>query len=140
MQWPYPEVYNATRNCSRMMSNPQQQHWKPLTHLIKYVAGTPDRGLTLAPNRIWNGDMNFELRIMGRSDSDYAAITDDQRGISGSCVFIEGAPACFRSVTQKFVTLSVTELESGAGVSTAQDMMYCYRIITSLGLKVELPM
>jgi hypothetical protein len=38
------------------------------------------------------------------------------------------------------VTLSVTESESGAGVSTAQDMMYCYRIITSLGLKVELPM
>ncbi len=29
---------------------------------------------------------------------------------------------------------------SGAGVSTAQGMMYCYRIITSLGLKVELPM
>ncbi len=38
------------------------------------------------------------------------------------------------------MTLSVTESESGAGVSTAQDMMYCYRIITSLGLKVELPM
>jgi hypothetical protein len=44
------------------------------------------------------------------------------------------------SATQKFVTLSVTKSESGAGVSTAQDMMYCYRIITSLGLKVELPM
>ena len=97
MQWSRPEVYNATRNCSRMMSNPQQQHWKPLTHLIKYVAGTPDRGLTLAPNHIWNGDMNFELRIMGRSDSDYAANTDERHSISGSCVFIEGSPACFQS-------------------------------------------
>ena len=85
--------------------------------------------------------MNFELRIAGRSDSDYAANTDDRRSISGSnWVFIEGAPACFRNATQKFVTLSVTESESGAGVSTTQDMMYCYRIVTSLGLKVELPM
>ena len=84
--------------------------------------------------------MNFKLRIAGRSDSDYAANTDDRRSVSGSQVFIEGAPACFRSATQKFVTLSVTESESGAGVSTAQDMMYCYRIVTSLGLKVELPM
>jgi hypothetical protein len=42
---------------------------------------------------------------------------------------------------QKFVTLSETKLESDAGVSTAQDMMmmYCYMIITSMGLKVELP-
>jgi hypothetical protein len=39
-----------------------------------------------------------------------------------------------------FVTLPVTESESGAGVSTAQDVMYCYRIFTSLGLRVELPM
>ena len=52
MQWSRPKVYNATRNCSRMMSNPQHQHWKPLMHLIKYVTGTPDRGLTLAPYRI----------------------------------------------------------------------------------------
>jgi hypothetical protein len=59
MQWSRPEVYNATRNCSRVMSNPQQQHWKPLVHLMKYVTGTPGRGLTLAPNRIWNGDMDF---------------------------------------------------------------------------------
>jgi hypothetical protein len=125
-----------------MMSNPQQQHWKPLIHLFKYVMGTPNRGLTLTPNRIWNGDMNFELPIAGRSDSDYAANTNDRRSISGSSVFIEGAPACFRRATQKFVTLSVTESESGAGVSTAQDMMmmYCYRIITPLGVKVELPM
>ncbi len=97
MQLSHPQVYNATRNCLRMMSNAQQEHWKSLVHFLKYVTGTPDRGLTLAPNRIWNGDMNFELRIVGRSDSDYAANTDDQRGISGSRVFIEGAPACFQS-------------------------------------------
>jgi hypothetical protein len=88
--------------------------------------------------------MNFQFRIASLSDSDYAANTDDRHSISGSRVFIEAAPACFQSATQKFVTLSVTlsvtESESGAGVSTAQDMMYCYMIITSLGLMVELPM
>ena len=41
---------------------------------------------------------------------------------------------------QKFVTLSVTEAESGAGVTTAQDMMFTYRLLNSMGLKVELPM
>ena len=38
---------------------------------------------------------------------------------------------------QKFVTLSVTEAETAAGVMDAQDMMYAYRILMSLGLEVE---
>ena len=53
---------------------------------------------------------------------------------------LENAPVAFRSNTQKFVTLSVTEAESGAGVTTAQVMMFIYRLLTSMGLKVKLPM
>ena len=45
-----------------------------------------------------------------------------------------------RSATQKFVTLSVTEAESAAGVMVAQDMLYTYQMLTSMGLQVELPM
>ena len=41
---------------------------------------------------------------------------------------------------QKFVTLSVTEAESAAGVMVAQDMLYVYRLMDSIGLSVELPM
>ena len=36
------------------------------------------------------------------------------------------------------MTLSVTEAESGAGVTTAQDMMFTYRLLNLMGLKVEL--
>ena len=45
-----------------------------------------------------------------------------------------------RSATQKFVTLSVMEAESAAGVMVAQDMLYTYRMLTLMGLQVELPM
>ena len=41
---------------------------------------------------------------------------------------------------QKFVTLSVTEAEGASGVTTAQDMMYIYCTLMSVGLSVELPM
>ena len=46
----------------------------------------------------------------------------------------------FCSQSQKFVTLSVTEAEGAAGVMTAQDMLYVYRLLLSIGLKVKLPM
>jgi hypothetical protein len=34
----------------------------------------------------------------------------------------------------------VTEAESAAGVTEAQEMVYCHNVLTSLGLKVKLPM
>ena len=46
----------------------------------------------------------------------------------------------FSSVTQKHVMLLVTEAELAAVVTLVQDMMYVYRVITSVGLQVELPM
>jgi hypothetical protein len=46
----------------------------------------------------------------------------------------------YRSATQKFVTLSVTVAESAAGVMVAQDMLYTYQMLTSMGLQVKLPM
>jgi hypothetical protein len=47
-----------------------------------------------------------------------------------------------RSATQRHVTLSVTEAETAAGVTEAQDMdmVYCHNVLTSLRLKVKLPM
>jgi hypothetical protein len=55
-------------------------------------------------------------------------------------VFVNDVPISFRSVTQKFVTLSVTAAEIAAGVMVAQDMLYVYRLLESLELEVELPM
>ena len=55
-------------------------------------------------------------------------------------MFLNEAPVSFRSLTQKTVTLSVTEAESAAGVMVAQDMLHIMRLLISLGLKVKLPM
>jgi hypothetical protein len=45
----------------------------------------------------------------------------------------------FKSSMQKSVTLSVCELEQTAGVSCAQDMLYVWNVLESMGLKVKLP-
>ena len=122
------------------MSAPNDSHQKALRYLIKYVMGTVDRGLVLFPDQKWDGSSEIKFRIHGRSDSDYAANKDDRRSISGGVVHLEGCPITFRSSTQKFVSLSVTEAESAAGVMVAQDMLYVYRLLESIGLSVELPM
>jgi hypothetical protein len=41
---------------------------------------------------------------------------------------------------QKCVTLSVTEAEFVAAVEVVQNMLFAWRVIDSMGLKVKLPM
>ena len=140
MQWSRPDIQNATRGLARMMSAPRDVHVPALERLVHYLVCTPNRGLFMHPNRKWDGSKDHKFRICGRSDSNYAANTDDRRSVSGTSVKVDGCPVIFRSNTQKYVTLSVTEAELGAGVTCAQDMMHIYRIMTSLDLQVELPM
>ena len=108
--------------------------------LMKYMVSTRNRGLVLAPKALWDSGRNFKFEIWGRSDSDYATNPDDRRSVSGGRVFVNGAPVTFQSATQKFVTLSVTEAESTAGVMIVQDMVYIYCLLKSLELEVKLPM
>ena len=89
------------------MAAPRLAHQRALRHLVRYMVSTRTRVLVLEPSRTWDGRRGFKFVIHGRSDSDYAANTDGRRSISGGRVFLEGAPAAFRSATQKFVTLSV---------------------------------
>lgn len=140
MQWSRPDIYNAVRSLARHMHAPTEEHNAALHYCMKYVVSTPERGLVLRPEGTWNGDKKYEFVVHGRSDSDYAGNTDDRRSISGGTVTVNGAHVIFRSATQRFVTLSVTEAETAAGVMVAQDMMYVYRVLTSIGLRVRLPM
>ena len=116
------------------------RHLQALMTLMKYVVSTRNRGLVLPPKALWDSGQNFKFEIWGRLDSDYATNPDDQRSVSGGRVFLNGAPVTFRSATQKFVTLSVTEAESAAGVMIAQDMLYIYCLLKPLELEVKLPM
>eukprot|EP01082_Thalassiosira_pseudonana_P003604 g3149.t1 g3149 contig12:1513564-1518213(-) len=140
MQWSRPDIFNATRGCARHMSAPGTVHDDALYWLIQYVISTRNRGLVMEPDRVWDGSSKFKFRIGGRADSNYAANEDDRRSVSGGRLRLEGCPVTFRSATQRFVTLSVTEAEGAAGNMVAQDMMYLYRSLTEIGLSVELPM
>ena len=93
------------------------------------------------PFGTWDGrDQNFEFQMKGKSDSDYAKDTDSRKSISGTSVFLNEAPVCMRSGQQESTTLSTTESELVAGTQCAQDVLYVYKIMTSIGLKVKLPM
>ena len=114
----------SARTIARHMTVPREAHVCARMTLIKYVTHRKDRGLVLAPKDLWSTGYSF--KIHGRSDSDYTTNPDDHRSNSGGRVFVDNVPKVFRSVTQKFVMLSVTEAEVVAGVMVPQDMLYIY--------------
>ena len=95
MQWSRPDIFNATHDCARHMSDSYPSHQQALDHFMKYVIGTKNRGLVLSPTRIWNGNKDFEFRIHGRSDSDYATNKDDRKSIFGGRVFLKECQVIF---------------------------------------------
>ncbi len=72
--------------------------------------------------------------------SDYAKEPKDRRSVSGHVMYLEGAPAMFKSGTERTVSLSTTKAETYAGVTYVHDMLYMKNVLVSLGLKVKLPM
>ena len=141
MRWSRPEIQNSVRELARHFQGAVDGHVKAMHIVMQYVIRTPNRGLTLKPNRVWDGkDRNFEFIIEGRSDSNYATCPDTRRSISGWRVKFESCPIINKSVMQKVVALSVTEAELYASVQCAQDMLFVWKIIKSIGLKVKLPM
>ena len=140
-RWSRPEVQNSVRELARQGSAPTGAHLKAMHRSMEYCRGTPNRGWKLKPERAWNGvNKDFEFRITGMSDSDYAKCPTTRRSVSGYTTFLEGAPVTVKSAMQKVVALSVTEAETIAGVQCVQDMLYIKKILEAMELKVELPM
>ena len=139
IQYSKPEMYNSVQDLSRHMHKAMQDHFKAMLRILKYSLDTDEQGLVLEPNRKWDGSQSHEFVISGRLDSDYAKEPKDRCSVSGHMVYLEGAPAMFKSSTERTVSLSTTEAETYAGVTCVQDMLYIKNILESLRLRVKLP-
>jgi hypothetical protein len=94
-----------------MTTGAAEAHKKAMLKVMNYCVATPERGIVLKPNVKWNGDPEFKLVILGRSDSDFAKDPATRKSVSGTSTFLCGAPIMQRSAMQKIVALSVTGAE-----------------------------
>jgi hypothetical protein len=140
MQYSKLETYNAVQDLACHMHEATQDHYKAMLHVLKYSLDSVDQGLVLEPNRKWNGSQSHKFVVSGRLDSDHAKEPKDRHSVLGHLVYLEGAPAMFKSSTKRRVSLSTTEAETYAGVKCVQDILYMKNILESLGLRVKLPM
>jgi hypothetical protein len=100
-----PDLTYATNVLSRFIQNPGRPHWNALIHLVRYIIGTKDYGIT------YYCDTPGGLNPITYTDSDYAACLDSRRSTSGVATKMAGGPTFWMSKRQDVVALSTTEAE-----------------------------
>ena len=75
-----PDITFITQQLSQFLNNPTQTHFTVSTRVLRYLKGSPGRGIFFP--------RDAHLQLQGFSDADWAGCRDTRRSISGQCFFL----------------------------------------------------
>ena len=101
-----PDIAYAVSVVSRYMHDPRTGHLEVVYQILRYLKGTPGKGLWFRAN--------CHLNLEGYYDADWASSRDDRRSTSRYCVFVGGNLVSWRSKKQAAVSRSTAEAEHRA--------------------------
>ena len=114
---------------SRYMHEPRSGHMDAVHRILRYLKGTPGKGLWF--------QANGHLTIDGYSDADWASCLDDRRSTSGYCVFVGGNLIAWRSKKQAVVSRSTAEAEYRALSLGLSEMLWVRNLLSELKVLKE---
>ena len=80
---------------------------------------------------------NWNMKMF--SDSDYGGDKDARKSVTGYVLFLFGVPITWKSKAQQSVSLSSLEAEYITLSEAVKEIRFVYYLLTSLGIKVEVP-
>ena len=98
-----PNITYAVTLLSRFAHNPGKSHWTAIKHVLAYIKGTLNYGITYKADA--------ELNPTGYVDSDFAGCKDTRRSTEGNIFIVAGGPVSWESKRQETVALSTVEAE-----------------------------
>ena len=124
-----PDIAHAVGMLARYMDNPGTQHWEAAKHVLRYLKGTSDLGITYTRGK-YQGSSTSPL--VGYSDSDYAGCLDTRKSTTGYVFFVNQGPVSWSSTLQPVVTTSSTYAEYVALSTTTQECMFLREILRDM--------
>jgi hypothetical protein len=106
------------------MHDPRTGHMKIVYQILRYLKGTPGKGLWFRPNQ----HMNLE----GYCNAYWASSRDDRRSTSGYYVFVGGNLVSSRSKKQAVVSRSTAEAEHRAMALAVREMIWLKGLLKEL--------
>jgi hypothetical protein len=128
-----PDIAYAVNHCSQFSKNPGKVHWHAVKRILRYLKGTPDRGLTY-----WSQDEPGPVPIEVYCDSDWGN-TEDRRSRTGYVVLINGGVVEWRSTLQHSVATSTCEAEFYAICEAVKEILWLANFLTEMGIPFSKP-
>ncbi|XP_028547978.1 uncharacterized protein LOC110101801, partial [Dendrobium catenatum] len=125
-----PDIAFATNNICQHMHAPRNSDYTALKHLLRYLKGTIDFGLPIAPGA---------LQLRCYTDADWAADVTDRKSVSGFCTFLGPNLISWSVKKQNTVARSSTEAEYRSLSAATSDVLWIRRLANDLGIPQTSP-
>lgn len=121
-----PDICYAVQQLSQFVSQPMDIHFQAATRVLKYLKGSPSKGILFPANST--------LKITGFADSDWAGCLDTRRSITGYCVFVGSSLVAWKSKKQSTVSKSSSEAEYRALAALTCELQWLSYLLHDLHL------
>ncbi|KAK9069158.1 hypothetical protein SSX86_013274 [Deinandra increscens subsp. villosa] len=125
-----PDISFGVSVVSRFLSNPGKEHWQAVKWILRYLAGSKDKGVVFGMGQHSSG------KLVGYVDSDFAKDLDKYRSITGYVFLLYGNVVSWKATLQGVVALSSTEAEYMALTEAVKEAIWLSGFITELGIEV----
>lgn len=124
-----PDICFAVNRLAQYGSNPSKLHLNSAMHVLRYLKHTQHYALLFGKNDC--------EELIGFTDSDWAADTDDRRSTTGYCYTFTGGCVAWQTRKQRTVALSSTEAEYMALTECAKHGQWTTQLLEQLDFDVD---
>ena len=110
------------------MDRPGKSHWQAVKWIFQYLKGSTNIGLC------FDRKTNFDCKIFGYSDSDFAGDLDRRRSLTGYAFILSGSAISWKATLHSIVALSTTEAEYMPVIETVKEAIWLWGLVEDLGL------
>ena len=122
-----PDIAFPVNRLSQFMHQPTSTHWEAAKRVLRYLAGTADKGIFFSANTPFN--------LHAYSDADWAGDHDDYNSTGAYIVYLGRQPISWSAKKQGGVARSSTEAEYRALTEAAAELMWVQSVMSELGIK-----
>lgn len=126
-----PDISYAVHIVSKFMQAPRHLHLSAVRRIIRYILGTPSRGLFFPTGS--------SLKLQAYSDADWAGCPDTRKSTTGWCMFLGDALISWKCKKQDSVSKSSTEAEYRAMSTACSEIIWLRGLLTELGFSQDQP-
>ena len=118
-----PDICYAVGIVSRYQSDPGEEHWIAVKHILKYLRRTRDYMLVYSSG---------SMKTIGYTDSYFQGDVDSRKSTSRYVFTLNGGAICWKSVKQTCVADSTTEAKYVAASEAAKEAVWLKKFLMDL--------